>query len=113
MFKIGQKVVCKKAQKGASGIPYGIKEGNVYTIEAFVSCKCCNEKALVLIEATSSSKKNCPKCLAVGIFPNNAFVEWRFEPLKYDIIPNKLVIQEQIEERADIPTLEPVAINAL
>jgi hypothetical protein len=104
MFKIGQKVVCKTVEC-FWGIPFGIVKGQIYEIENIIKCPGCGSEML-LLNTHSFSNKSC-KC-GYSKLPDNSFHSWRFEPLKYDLLDNKDIISELIEERADIKVPELV-----
>ena len=109
MFKIGQKVVCKSLKTRVSGTPFGIKLGKIYVIEQIINCPICNEELLCLVGVDTLSKKYCSGCYNLTQW-SNTFSSWRFEPLKYDLIPNKLIIAEIIKEKIDTETKIPVEV---
>lgn len=108
MFKIGQKVVCKSLHKFNDGTPHGIEKGKIYTVEGYCNCNCCGATFVLLTEGHSYSEKWCGKCDKPNMLPDNAFFDWRFEPIKYEIISNKEFIKEVITEKSDLPIKEPV-----
>jgi hypothetical protein len=85
MFKIGQKVVCK-----AENPQKTIKNGRIYTVTEIDY-----DGAIRVKEAEPS-------------YPYSWFWQWRFEPIKYEIISNKEIIKEIITEKSDLPIKEPV-----
>lgn len=103
MFKMGQKVVCKDASNNGRLI-----KGKIYTIDGMVKCD-CGSINLLLLEFKSESwrLKWCNECSRVTSMPGNAFLSWRFESLKYDIVSNKEVLKEIIVEKLDISIKEP------
>ena len=100
MFKIGQKVVCKDAKN-----TIGITEGNIYNIEGIIKCSKCNKELLLLNPDFHISFK---LCICNEWVPDNSFYSYRFELLKYDLLDNKDIISEIIEEKADIKIPELV-----
>lgn len=110
MFKIGQKVVCKSLKTVNDGYPFGISKDGVYTVLGYYKCKNCGQKFL-LLNAHSHSSKWCGKCDKPNMLPDNAFWEWRFEPIKYALIDNMEIIKEIITERSDVPIKEPKPVK--
>ncbi len=109
MFKIGQKVVCKSLKTPMGGTPFGIKLGKIYVIEKIINCPFCNKELLCLVGVNSLSKKFCSGCDNLTQW-SNIFSSWRFEPLKYDLIPNKLIVAEIIKEKIDTETTIPIKV---
>lgn len=106
MFKIGQKVVCKQDNKYNFGYPHGITKGEIYTIAEITNCPNCNSLLLGLVEVLPL-RKWCGKC-NTDLKTNSYYHASRFEPLKYDLLDNKDIISELIEEKADIKISELV-----
>lgn len=93
-FKIGQKVVCVNTKNIN---PYTtVKEGNIYTIIDIVDAN--DGKGLILDTEENGNEFGFP--FFWGYNPK------RFEPLKYDIVDNKEIINNIIEEKSDIPLKE-------
>lgn len=109
MFKIGQKVVCKSLKTTISGTPFGIKLGKIYVIEKIINCPICNEEFLCLVGVDTFYQKHCSSCDNLTPW-SNIFSSWRFEPLKYNFISNRLIIAEIIKERIDIETTMQVEV---
>jgi hypothetical protein len=86
-FKIGQKVVCKSTENepGVLGVVKGIKCGVIYTICGFDKCEFCNSELVLLAGVNTGNRKEC-QCSHIPIFPTNAFMSYRFEPLKHNTI---------------------------
>ena len=110
MFKIGQKVVCKDN----SSCPE-LTINKIYTITFIESCPHCGKAALELEEIGDKVINKtgwcfCSSCSNLHFTDQNkvAYFAYRFEPLKYDLLDNKDIISELIEERADIKIPELV-----
>jgi len=89
MFKLGQKVVCKDVIGSI-----GLIKNKIYTIRAICdSKKQIGQRGLILEETSPPSRY-------IG------YKIERFEPLKYDIIPNKDIIKEVVDEKADVEIKE-------
>jgi hypothetical protein len=107
MFKIGQKVVCKN---GTGTVPR-IYSNKIYTVSGITRCTGCGAECLELEETLQNSfkfKVKCGKCNEIYISNDANYLSSRFEPLKYDLLDNKDIISELIEERADIKVPELV-----
>ena len=75
MFKVGQKVVCKKIEGFA---PHGLKLGEIYTIMQIGTCV-CGQEVLYLKEAPIMKRWCGTKDVYIGT--NASFYSYRFEPL--------------------------------
>ena len=106
MFKIGQRVVCKETRSYNFGQPNGITKGEIYTIAGITNCPNCNSLLLELVEVLPM-RKWCGEC-DKDLKTNSYYHASRFEPLKYDLLDNKDIISEIIEEKADIKIPELV-----
>lgn len=104
MFKIGQRIVCKDASGRNSLI-----KGKIYTIDSFGFCSECGIKNVYLKEIKVYTQCLC-NCGEISVGPASCHL-YRFEPLKYDLISNKDVIKEIIEEKQDVEIKEPVKID--
>jgi hypothetical protein len=78
MFKIGQKVVCKKIEGFATSAPHGIKLGEIYTIMQIGTCV-CGQEVLYLKEAPVMKRWCGTKDVYTGT--HASFYSYRFEPL--------------------------------
>jgi len=78
MFKIGQKVVCKKIKGFATSAPRGLKLGEIYTIMQIGTCV-CGQEVLYLREALVMGRWCGVKDVYTG--KNASFYSYRFEPL--------------------------------
>ena len=109
MFKTGQKVICKSLKTPMGGTAFGIELGKIYVIEKIINCPICNEELLCLVGVDTFSKKHCSSCDNLTQW-SNIFSSWRFEPLKYNLISNKLIMSEIIKEKIDIETTRPIEV---
>lgn len=104
MFKIGQKVVCKNNK----GTYPKLDNNGIYTISSFNNCPGCGVSMVELVEIVSSYyTTECTKC-GKNFESFAVYRTDRFEPLKYDLLDNKDIISELIEEKADIKIPELV-----
>ena len=100
MFKVGQKIVCKDSIGTV-----GLTKGKIYEIENIIRCPKCNREMLTINPDCYIPFKHCLCNKRVDV---NSFYSYRFEPLQYDLLDNKDIISEIIEERADIKVPELV-----
>lgn len=105
MFKIGQKVVCKTYTENGN-----LKQGEIYTVVAVNNCYNCSKQRVDVGVDDSKFRRATCSCGATH-FETNFYGAWRFEPLKYDIIPNSEIIKEMIIERSDVPIKEPKKVK--
>jgi len=78
MFKVGQKVVCKKIEGFANSKPHGLGLGEIYTITQIGTCV-CGQEVLYLKEAPIMGKWCGIKDVFTG--RHASFYSYRFEPL--------------------------------
>lgn len=114
-FKVGQKVVCKN-NRSKLGIIKELTEGKVYTVESVSYCSSCNGETLSLCELHGQVEYPGLNWMICGndncehpffIYENFSFMSWRFEPLKFDLLSNKEIIETIIKETVDVPLLVP------
>jgi hypothetical protein len=107
MFKIGQKVVCKNSIQTFPKLV----SNKIYTVRSIHKCTNCGDTCLELEEIIStyiSRGTICSNCNQLYFPDEIQYRASRFEPLKYDLLDNKDIISELIEERADIKIPELV-----
>ena len=103
MFKINQEVVCVDDSESKD-----LVKGNIYTIKNIVSCPGCGKQSLVLKELSDwFAKTGCRYCMSIIIQGIHCFDASRFRPVQHNLMSNKDLISNIIEEKLDIPIKIP------
>jgi len=106
-FKIGQKIVCIDA-KSYRGFNTHLIKDKIYTIHLLLQCS-CGSKKLIVVENLHIG--GVGSCACDERYYGVRHRLRRFEPLKYDIISNKEVIEEIVEEVIDVPVKEKEVVD--
>ena len=102
MFKVNREVVCVDDSSFCS--TKDLVKGNVYTIKNIVVCPGCGKQSLVLKELSDwFSKTGCRCCGSIIIEGVHCFDATRFRPVQRNLISNKDLISNIIEEKLDVP----------
>lgn len=112
-FKIGQKVVCINIDHLKSW--QALKLNKIYTIESFVTCRGCKKTSIILKELVEAGTqyRTCITCGNRNI-NKRQYSASRFRPLVEqpekisNVLNNKDIIKELIEERSDVKIKEKV-----
>lgn len=103
-IKIGDYVICINA-KAPCNFEIEIKQGEVYKVVGKSKCTGCGQNLFLLEGIKDGPDKTCIVCGSTGL-GEGYFLSFRFEPFKYNILSNKEILKNMINEKHDSKILK-------